>query len=104
MVAAASPASPASTQTPTQLTTPAYAALSATTPLAPFSITRREPGAHDVLIEILYCGVCHSDIHQARGEWGQSNWPMVPGHEIIGKVAPAGSESKKRKGGDTVGG
>src|SRR3977135_3609870 len=96
--------SAATTKTPIELTTAAYAAVSATTPLAPFTITRREPDAHDVLLEILYCGVCHSDIHQARGEWGQSNFPMVPGHEIIGKVAPAGSESKKRKGGDTVGG
>jgi len=95
--------SPASTMPSKQLTTAAYAATSATTPLAPFTIGRREPGAHDVLIEILYCGVCHSDIHQARGEWGQSTWPMVPGHEIIGKVARVGSEVKKWKSGDTVG-
>jgi len=95
--------SAASTQVSNQLTTPAYAAISATSPIAPFTITRREPGAHDVLIEILYCGVCHSDIHQARGEWGQSNWPMVPGHEIVGKVARVGAEVKKWKAGDTVG-
>jgi len=50
--------------------------------LAPFTITRREPGAHDVLLEILYCGVCHSDIHQARGEWGQSNFPWFPGTKL----------------------
>jgi len=95
--------SAASTQVSNQLTTPAYAAISATSPIAPFTITRREPGANDVLIEILYCGVCHSDIHQARGEWGQSNWPMVPGHEIVGKVARVGAEVKKWKAGDTVG-
>ncbi len=85
------------------LKTNAYAATSATTPLAPFAIDRREPGPHDVLIEILYCGVCHSDIHQARGEWGQSTFPMVPGHEIVGKVARVGAEVKKWKAGDTVG-
>jgi len=85
------------------LKTKAYAATSATTPIAPFAIERREPGSHDVLIEILYCGVCHSDIHQARGEWGQSKFPMVPGHEIVGKVTRVGSEVKKWKAGDTVG-
>lgn len=93
----------APTTTPTQLTTTAYAATSAATPLAPFTISRREPGAHDVLIEILFCGVCHSDIHQARGQWGQSNFPMVPGHEIVGKVTRVGAEVKKWKTGDTVG-
>ncbi len=96
-------ASATSTPTPAQLTTAAYAATSATTPLAPFTIERREPGPNDVLIEILYCGVCHSDIHQARGEWGQSKFPMVPGHEIIGKVGKVGSAVKKWKVGDTVG-
>jgi len=65
---------------------PAYGATSAKAPLAPFSIERREPGPHDLLIEILYCGVCHSDIHQVRGEWGASVFPMVPGHEIVGTV------------------
>ena len=95
--------SAAATNTPTQLTTSAYAATSATTPLAPFSIERREPGPHDILIDILFCGVCHSDIHQARGEWGQSTWPMVPGHEIVGKVARVGADVKKWKVGDTVG-
>ncbi|HEX5339419.1 MAG TPA: alcohol dehydrogenase catalytic domain-containing protein, partial [Gammaproteobacteria bacterium] len=66
------------------LKTPAYAAVSAKSPLAPFSIERREPGPHDVLIEILYCGICHSDVHQVRDEWGRSSFPMVPGHEIVG--------------------
>src|SRR5580704_7228058 len=85
------------------LKTPAYAAKSATSPVAPFSIERREPGPHDVLIDILYCGVCHSDIHQARNEWDNSTFPMVPGHEIIGKVGKVGSQVKKWKVGDTVG-
>ncbi|MCJ7597443.1 MAG: NAD(P)-dependent alcohol dehydrogenase [Methyloceanibacter sp.] len=71
--------------------------------LAPFSIQRREPGPHDVLIDILYCGVCHSDIHQARDEWGGAIFPMVPGHEIIGKVVVTGSDVKKWKVGDIVG-
>ncbi|KAF0242703.1 MAG: Zn-dependent alcohol [Chitinophagaceae bacterium] len=72
--------------------TKAYAAQGATTPLTPFNFERREPGAHDVQIEILYCGVCHSDIHQARGEWGNSIFPMVPGHEIfaVGDLAGVG--------------
>ena len=97
--------SDASIATPTaaRLTTPAYASTSATAPLAPFTVERRAPGPHDILIDILYCGVCHSDIHQARGEWGQSTFPMVPGHEIIGKVARVGSDVKKWKVGDTVG-
>ena len=85
------------------LKTAAYAATSATTPLAPFSIDRREPGDHDVLIEILYCGICHSDIHQARGEWGNSRFPMVPGHEIVGRVAKVGAHVTRWKVGDNVG-
>src|ERR1044071_3388601 len=66
--------------------TKAYAAQSATSPLAPYSITRREPQPTDVAIDILYCGVCHSDLHFARNEWGMSQYPIVPGHEILGKV------------------
>jgi len=85
------------------LKTPAYAAAFAKAPLAPFSIERREPGPHDVLIDILYCGVCHSDIHQARGEWGGEIFPMVPGHEIVGKVVKVGSEVRNWKAGETVG-
>jgi uncharacterized zinc-type alcohol dehydrogenase-like protein len=87
----------------TTLSTPAYAALDATTPLGPFAIERRKPRAHDVLIDILYCGVCHSDLHQARDEWGNSIYPMVPGHEIIGKVVETGSHVSKWKKGDIVG-
>lgn len=83
--------------------TSAYAAASAHAPLAPFSIERREPGPHDVLIEILYCGICHSDVHQARDEWGRSRFPMVPGHEIIGTVSKVGTAVTKWKVGDTVG-
>jgi len=85
------------------LPTAAYAAHSETTPLEPWSIERRDPGPEDVLIDILFCGVCHTDIHFARGEWGNSVYPMVPGHEIVGKVAKVGSEVTKWQVGDTVG-
>lgn len=85
------------------LNTPAYAAVVAKSPLTPHSIERREPGANDVLIDIKFCGVCHSDIHQARGEWGGGIFPMVPGHEIVGHVAKVGDAVSKFKVGDTVG-
>src|SRR3954465_6155941 len=78
----------------------AYAAYSPTTPLAPYDFDRRELGPHDVQVEILYCGVCHSDLHQARDEWGGSKFPMVPGHEIVGRVRAVGSAVKKFKPGD----
>jgi uncharacterized zinc-type alcohol dehydrogenase-like protein len=81
----------------------AYAAQGAKTPLTPFSVERREPRAHDVAIDILYCGVCHSDIHQARDEWGGSIFPMVPGHEIVGRVSKVGGAVTKFKVGDAVG-
>jgi uncharacterized zinc-type alcohol dehydrogenase-like protein len=74
-----------------------YAALDAQSPLAPFGFTRREPGPTEIAIEILYCGVCHSDLHMARNEWGQSVYPMVPGHEIVGRVIDAGSAVTKFK-------
>lgn len=80
--------------------TKAYAAFTPTTPLAPFEFTRRAVGVHDVQIEILYSGVCHSDLHQARDEWGGSMYPMVPGHEIVGRVTQVGKEVKKFKTGD----
>jgi len=85
------------------LKTPAYAAASAGAPLAPFSIERREPGPHDVLIEILFCGVCHSDIHQARDEWGGAIFPMVPGHEIVGRVTQVGASVTRLAVGDIAG-
>jgi alcohol dehydrogenase (NADP+) len=84
-------------------TTRAYAAHSAKAPLAPFSLERREPRAQDVLIDILYCGVCHSDLHQVRDEWGGAIFPMVPGHEIVGRVAKVGSAVTRFKVGDAVG-
>ena len=82
---------------------PAYAAATAKSPLAPYTIERREPRANDVVIDIAYCGVCHSDIHQARDEWGGSIFPMVPGHEIVGHVTALGSAATKFKVGDAVG-
>ncbi|HYO65381.1 MAG TPA: NAD(P)-dependent alcohol dehydrogenase [Archangium sp.] len=85
------------------LTTRAYAAQSAKAPLAPFSLERREPGPQDLLIDILYCGVCHSDIHQARNEWGGAIFPLVPGHEIVGRVSKVGSAVTRFKTGDAVG-
>lgn len=82
------------------MTTHAYAAQNATSPLAPFKIQRRDPGAHDVQIEILYCGVCHSDLHIARNEWQGTTYPCVPGHEIVGRVTKAGAQVTKFKEGD----
>lgn len=78
----------------------AYAAQSASSALAPFGITRREPGALDVEIEILYCGVCHSDLHQARDEWHNTVYPCVPGHEIVGRITRVGSGVTRFKAGD----
>ncbi|WP_437599325.1 NAD(P)-dependent alcohol dehydrogenase [Sorangium sp. So ce590] len=80
-----------------------YATQDAQSPLAPFSFDRREPGEHDVVIAISHCGICHSDIHQARGEWGNSMYPMVPGHEIVGHVKAVGKGVTKFREGDRVG-
>ena len=77
-----------------------YAALTAETPLAPFSFERREPGATELAIDILYCGVCHSDLHMARNEWGNALFPLVPGHEIVGRVTAIGNAITKFKVGD----
>jgi uncharacterized zinc-type alcohol dehydrogenase-like protein len=85
------------------IATNAYAAQNPTTPLAPFQFDRREPGAHDVQIEILYCGVCHSDIHQVRDEWGGSIFPMVPGHEIVGRIVKVGDKVTRFKIGELAG-
>jgi uncharacterized zinc-type alcohol dehydrogenase-like protein len=89
----------------TRFTTRAFAASSATSPLAPATIERRNPQAHDVQIEVLYCGICHSDIHQARDEWQPfmpTVYPCVPGHEIVGRVTRTGSAATKFKVGDLV--
>ena len=80
-----------------------YAAQSATTKLAPMSFERREPGPKDVQIEIAYCGVCHSDLHTARGEWGNSVYPVIPGHEIVGRVTAVGADVTKFREGDVAG-
>jgi uncharacterized zinc-type alcohol dehydrogenase-like protein len=80
-----------------------YAATSATAPLAPFSFARREPTDRDVQIDILFCGVCHSDLHTARSEWGGTVYPVVPGHEIVGRVVKTGKSATKHKVGDLVG-
>ncbi|MBW4463446.1 MAG: NAD(P)-dependent alcohol dehydrogenase [Nodosilinea sp. WJT8-NPBG4] len=83
--------------------TKAYSAASATSPLASDTIARRDPTEHDVQIEILFCGVCHSDLHMVRGEWGGTVYPIVPGHEIVGRVTKVGSAVTKFKSDDLVG-
>lgn len=85
------------------LQTNGYAAMTAKAALQPFAFTRREVGPHDVRIAITYCGICHSDIHQARDEWGGSIFPMVPGHEIVGTVAQVGSAVTQFHVGETAG-
>ena len=80
-----------------------YAAHDPKSPLVPFSFDRREPGPHDVVVEIDYSGICHSDIHQVRDEWGGSIYPMVPGHEIVGHVSAVGNAVTKFKVGDLAG-
>ncbi len=81
----------------------AVGAYSAKQPLEPMDITRREPGPNDVKIEIAYCGVCHSDLHQVRSEWAGTVYPCVPGHEIVGRVVAVGDQVKKYAPGDLVG-
>jgi uncharacterized zinc-type alcohol dehydrogenase-like protein len=81
----------------------AYAAHSAQDRLAPWSFDRREPRANDVAIDILYCGVCHSDVHNLRNDWGRAVYPMVPGHEIIGRIASVGANVSRFTAGDIVG-
>ena len=80
--------------------TKAYAAVNASTPLAPFSFERRNPDPVEIEIQILFCGICHTDVHQARNEWHGTTYPCVPGHEIVGRVTKAGSKVKKFKEGD----
>ncbi|HEX5432706.1 MAG TPA: NAD(P)-dependent alcohol dehydrogenase [Candidatus Angelobacter sp.] len=88
---------------PATLQTIGYATGSAQSPLTPFSFQRREPGPRDVQIEILYCGVCHSDLHAARNEWQNTIYPCVPGHEIVGRVTTVGEQVKGFKPGDLAG-
>ena len=83
--------------------TKGYAAMAAKAPLEPFSFERRAVGPHDVLIAISHCGICHSDIHQARNEWGGSLFPMVPGHEIVGVVSQVGQAVTRFRSGDRAG-
>ena len=85
------------------LPTQAYATNGPNDRFAPFSFERRDPRPHDVVIEIMFCGICHSDIHTARGEWGMPLYPLVPGHEIVGKVTRVGSEVDRFKEGDIAG-
>ncbi len=85
---------------PSKTKTAGYGATSASSPLAPFSFARREPLPQDVQIEILYCGVCHSDLHTVRNEWKGTTFPVVPGHEIVGRVTAVGNEVTRFKPGD----
>ena len=80
-----------------------FAAQTAAAVLAPFNFERRDPGPHDVAIEIMYCGVCHTDIHFVNNDWGISMYPMVPGHEIVGRVIEVGDHVKRFKAGDIAG-
>ncbi|RKR84842.1 putative zinc-type alcohol dehydrogenase-like protein [Mucilaginibacter gracilis] len=85
------------------IATKAYAAQSPTTDLAPWNFERRDVGAHDVQFDILFCGVCHSDLHQIKNDWFPGIFPMVPGHEIVGRVVAVGSHVKNFKVGDLAG-
>jgi uncharacterized zinc-type alcohol dehydrogenase-like protein len=82
---------------------PAWGASAAKRPLASMTIERGEPGPHDVVLDILFCGVCHSDIHQVRDEWSGAMFPMVPGHEIVGRVSGLGAQVSRFRTGDLAG-
>jgi uncharacterized zinc-type alcohol dehydrogenase-like protein len=90
------------TQTTQPTTCRGYAAASATSPLAPYVFTRRALRGNDVRIDIRYCGVCHTDLHQARNDWRNTVYPCIPGHEIVGQVAAVGPDVKRYKAGDWV--
>jgi len=83
--------------------TPALGARAAKAPLTPLTIDRRDPGSHDVGIEILYCGICHSDVHKVNNDWGNTHFPIVPGHEIVGRVVSRGRSASRTRDGDLVG-
>jgi uncharacterized zinc-type alcohol dehydrogenase-like protein len=83
--------------------TAAYAAQSSTSKMEPMQIERREPGPHDVVVDVEYCGICHSDIHMAHNDWGMTVYPVVPGHEIVGRIKQVGAKVKKFKEGQLVG-
>ncbi|RYZ43397.1 MAG: NAD(P)-dependent alcohol dehydrogenase [Myxococcaceae bacterium] len=85
------------------ITARGYAAQDARSPLTPFQFERREPGPRDVQLEVLYCGVCHTDLHMAHNDWGISPYPLVPGHEIVGRVVRVGRDVTKLKAGDLAG-
>src|SRR5438094_9395897 len=82
---------------------PAYDAAAGKTPLEPLKIERRKPEQHDVEIEILYCGICHSDVHKVNDDWGGTHFPVVPGHEIVGRVASRGGSALRFREDDLVG-
>src|SRR5881409_1336340 len=82
---------------------PAYGARAAKAPLEPLKIERRKPGPQDVEIEILYCGICHSDVHKVNDDWGGTHFPVVPGHEIVGRVASRGGSARRFREDDLVG-
>lgn len=94
---------PIITTTETRVPAKAYAAMAVSTDLVPWNFSRRTPRPHDVQVEILYCGVCHTDIHFIRNDFGMSSYPLVPGHEIVGKVTGVGDHVTKFKNGDIVG-
>lgn len=96
-------AAPAPSATAARLPARGFAATSSTSPLGPFAFERRAPGPKDVQIDILFCGVCHSDLHQARDEWAGTTFPVVPGHEIVGRVVAVGKDVTRHKAGDIVG-
>src|SRR5437016_981912 len=83
--------------------TPAYGVRAAKGPVARMSIERRDPGPHDVAIEILYCGICHSDVHKVNDDWGTTHFPVVPGHEIVGRVVSQGTSASRFREGDLTG-